>query len=115
MDARLPTAHEAMSALIYVASPLGFSEPGRYFYKGILLPALSNASFRVADPWEGAELDMDADRTTTHFQAFNVETGEKNERMLRACDAVLAVVDGTDVDSGTAAEIGFAAATDKPI
>ena len=35
--------------------------------------------------------------------------------MIRACDGVLAVLDGSDVDSGTAAEIGFAAALGKPV
>jgi nucleoside 2-deoxyribosyltransferase len=35
--------------------------------------------------------------------------------MIRAADAVLAVLDGPDVDSGTAAEIGYAAALGKPV
>jgi nucleoside 2-deoxyribosyltransferase len=35
--------------------------------------------------------------------------------MIRPADGLLAVVDGNDVDSGTAAEIGAAAALGKPI
>ena len=41
--------------------------------------------------------------------------GEKNALMIQRADAVLAVLDGSDVDSGTAAEIGYAAALAKPL
>ncbi len=36
--------------------------------------------------------------------------GASNEALIRSSDALLAILDGTDVDSGTAAEIGFAGA-----
>lgn len=39
----------------------------------------------------------------------------RNLRMLDAADGVLAVLDGTDVDSGTAGEIGYASAIGTPI
>lgn len=35
--------------------------------------------------------------------------------MIDLADGLLAVLDGVDVDSGTAAEIGFAASRGKPI
>lgn len=34
---------------------------------------------------------------------------------ITGCDAIIAILDGTDVDSGTAAEIGFAFAKSKVI
>jgi len=41
--------------------------------------------------------------------------GERNRSLLAAADAVLAVLDGPDVDSGTAAEVGWAAAQRIPV
>ena len=41
--------------------------------------------------------------------------GAKNRALIDACDMVFAVLDGVDVDSGTAAEIGYAFARAKPI
>ena len=44
-----------------------------------------------------------------------MEIGGNNRTAIDCCDMVLAVLDGVDVDSGTAAEIGYAFARDKPI
>jgi nucleoside 2-deoxyribosyltransferase len=49
------------------------------------------------------------------WRALNVEIGSTNRAAIEACDAVFAVLDGVDVDSGTAAEIGYAFAKGKPI
>ncbi len=38
-----------------------------------------------------------------------------NDRAIRECHVVVAVLDGADVDSGTASEIGFAYALGKRI
>ena len=45
----------------------------------------------------------------------NRAIGARNAKLIDECDAVLAVLDGNDVDSGTAAEIGYAAAKHKPV
>ena len=44
---------------------------------------------------------------------FRSGIGRANADNIRACDGVVAVLDGVDVDSGTAAEIGFAYALGK--
>jgi nucleoside 2-deoxyribosyltransferase len=49
------------------------------------------------------------------FRAINRRLGAANAAKIQRADALLAVLDGVDVDSGTAAEIGFAAALGKPI
>jgi len=49
------------------------------------------------------------------WRKLNVEIGRKNQILIDRCEAVFAVLDGTDVDSGTAAEIGYAFAKGKPI
>jgi hypothetical protein len=48
-----------------------------------------------------------------HSKQIAAQIGKSNEEMLRSCDIVLGVMDGTEVDSGTASEIGFAAALGK--
>ena len=38
-----------------------------------------------------------------------------NENAIRECDILLAVLDGAEVDSGTAAEVGFAVGIGKSV
>ena len=47
--------------------------------------------------------------------ALNAEIGKLNQNSIDSCDIVLAVLDGPDVDSGTASEIGYAYAKQKLI
>ena len=107
---------------VYLAGPLGFTEPGRLYHEAVLLPAVLAAGFEPLDPWDvGADI---ADvfgrapgdpRRASELPAVNRRVGELNAEMIRACGGVLAVLDGSDVDSGTAAEIGYAAALRRPI
>lgn len=106
---------------VYVAGPDGFTEPGRRWHDSVLLPALAAHRIEALDPWVGnaalvvalglapgpARLDA--------LRAANHEVAHRNRALIDACDAVLAVLDGPDVDSGTAAEIGWAAAIGKPV
>ena len=108
---------------IYMASPLGFSEAGRLFYNGTLIPEVIRLGFAVVDPWtltDQAKIDAvqnmpyGQDRRDA-WRRLDVEIGANNRAGIDSADMVLAVLDGTDVDSGTAAEIGYAFAKDKPI
>ena len=94
-----------MKPRIYVASPLGFTEPTRRFYQEELLPALVDAGFEVLDPWSATE----------SLESQPLWHGSNNLQLLEQANGVLAVLDGPDVDSGPAAEIGFAAARGIPI
>jgi nucleoside 2-deoxyribosyltransferase len=49
------------------------------------------------------------------WRHLNTEIGENNRKAIDQCDGVLAVLDGVDVDSGTAAKIGYAYARGKRI
>jgi nucleoside 2-deoxyribosyltransferase len=49
------------------------------------------------------------------WRKLDVEIGGNNRAGIDRADMVLAVLDGVDVDSGTAAEIGYAFAKGKPI
>jgi nucleoside 2-deoxyribosyltransferase len=104
--------------VIYAANPSGFSDGSRAWLRDVLLPKLSDRCFDVINPWEGV-MGMDAPqiresaRKMTHKQAMDV--GESNMRSIERCDVVFAVLDGSDVDSGVAAEIGYAAAKGKTV
>jgi nucleoside 2-deoxyribosyltransferase len=108
---------------IYAAGPLGFSEAGRAFYDNSVIPELSRLGHDVLDPWTLTDSrKIDDVRTMPYGEArrdawrqLNVEIGGNNRRAIDRCDAVFACLDGVDVDSGTAAEIGYAFATGKPI
>lgn len=106
---------------IYAAGPLGFSAASRPFHDDVLVPALRARGFDVLDPWTGggaitAALALrDLHEQLAALRDANRSVGAANEDLIRSCDGVLAVLDGSDVDSGTAAEIGFAAALGKPV
>jgi nucleoside 2-deoxyribosyltransferase len=96
---------------VYVASPLGFDAAGRLFNSARLLPALLAAGLEPLDPWAQG-LAAEAEEPDA---ALNDRIGARNVELLEQADAVLAVLDGVDVDSGTAAEIGFASARGVPV
>jgi nucleoside 2-deoxyribosyltransferase len=106
--------------LVYVASPLGFTEPTRDWYVRVLLPAVAAAGLTPVDPWVGdeivraLELPAGPERLVALREANRV-TGARNAQLIDGSAGLLAVLDGTDVDSGTAAEIGYAAALGKPV
>lgn len=104
----------------YIAGPLGFSEAGRSFYYQKFLPFIESLGFEILDPWRmTADTVIKRDRSLPpnreNWEKRNRDIGEKNETFIKECDIVIATLDGSDVDSGTAAEIGYAAALGKPI
>jgi nucleoside 2-deoxyribosyltransferase len=108
---------------VYVASPLGFADSGRHFYYRRLLPALRRGGHDVVDPWalpSGRAIARARRRPygrarRNALKVANAEAARGNQRAIDRADAVLAVLDGADVDSGTAAEIGYACARGKAI
>ena len=108
-------------ASVYVASPLGFSEAGRLFYYSSLIPKLKALGLQVLDPWTLTEQwKLDAVSNMPYgpdkrdaWRRLNIEIGSNNKSAIDKSDLVLAVLDGSDVDSGTASEIGYASALGK--
>ena len=101
---------------IYLASPLGFSEAGRKFYYEELIPLIIKRGLDVIDPWkltppadikktEGMEYGKEKKAA---WQKLNNLMGERNAGAIKASDGMLAILDGVDIDSGTASEIGYA-------
>jgi uncharacterized protein (DUF952 family)/nucleoside 2-deoxyribosyltransferase len=97
-----------------VASPLGFSEPGVRYLQEVLHPALLAAGFSILDPWETGRLLIEA-AGPAEPSVINSALGAKNAELISRADAIFAVLDGSDVDSGTAAEIGYASGLGRPI
>jgi nucleoside 2-deoxyribosyltransferase len=94
----------------YLASPLGFSEAGRHYYAEVLLPALSKLVEPV-DPWAlASEEEIAAALDAGTEREFAAEIGRRNTEALKSCRLLVAVLDGQEIDSGTAAEIGYASA-----
>tara|TARA_R110002094_G_scaffold1765_3_gene7520 strand:- start:2262 stop:2750 length:489 start_codon:yes stop_codon:yes gene_type:complete len=112
-----------MPQLIYLAGPLGFSEVGRLFYYQRLIPALEQRGFELLDPWQlndSAELQAALAQTDLNQQRdalvrINADIGRINTEAIDRCDWIVANLDGVDVDSGTAAEIGYGFARGKRI
>jgi len=108
---------------VYLAGPLGFSEAGRSYQNDILIPELERLQFEVLDPWRLTDQGKIAAVNAMPYGAarrsawrkLNVEIAGNNQAAIDESDLVLAVLDGADVDSGTAAEIGYAFARGKPI
>jgi nucleoside 2-deoxyribosyltransferase len=107
---------------IYLASPLGFAESTRGYMHEIV--ARLSAVVMVNNPWadtsftadfEHANALTDIEERKVAFHRINLGIGAKNEAMIRASDLLVAVLDGADVDSGTAGEMGFAYGLGKAV
>ena len=107
----------------YIASPLGFTEPARRFYNESYLPALRAIGIDTICPWamtdpaEGLHvLDTDsvAERSA-RYDEFVKRVFARNEGGIRDAEIVIAQLDGTDADAGTAWEVGFGYALGKTI
>src|SRR5579884_3294495 len=107
----------------YLASPLGFAASTKAFMDE-LVAALSDVVV-VENPWalqtvsaeEHAAVEAIGDRAAyaAAQRALNHRIAAGNEAAIRRSDLVVAVLDGVDVDSGTASEMGFAYGLGKPV
>ncbi len=98
----------------YVASPLGFSESSREYYAGRYLPALAE-HVEPVDPWAlTAPEEFVAARAGDREHEFGIEVGARNAEAIRGAALLIAQLDGQEVDAGTAAEVGYAAALGLP-
>ncbi len=115
-------ASDALAALFaggarprcYVASPLCFSEAGRDYYAQRYLPALA-AHVEPVDPWTlSLPEEFEAARAAGREHAFGIDVGARNAEAIRSARLLIAQLDGQEVDAGTAAEVGYAAALGLP-
>jgi nucleoside 2-deoxyribosyltransferase len=108
---------------VYVASPLGFAEATISFMNDKFIPAIKAAGVTPINPWDlEAEPQTEIDaikaidslkRRREAWAKIVLKLGKSNADKIAGADGVVAVLDGVDIDSGTAAEIGYAAALGK--
>ena len=104
---------------IYLASGYGFTEAGDLFLRKVLIPGLLRCGIRVLDPWRHKEdacrRFAEADGDLVRMSTLNAELARSNAEDIRRSDAMVACLDGPDVDSGVATEVGYAFALGKRI
>lgn len=111
--------------MLYIASPLGFTESGRLWQEQVLLPAFDGLECSIYDPWvipheakaildQANSLPSSQERSSLLYK-FNRLSGAHNVQALKDSSGMLAVLDGVDMDSGTAAEVGYMSAMGKPV
>jgi len=93
----------------YVASPLGFSETTRPWYRDVMLPALGEL-VETVDPWSlTTEEEVAEAHAAGHEREIALEIGRRNIEAIRSSELLVAQLDGQEPDSGTVAELGYAA------
>lgn len=106
---------------VYLASPLGFSRENDD-YRERIKGRLRELGCTVLDPWdrddvsekfEGALSLPDGAQRSGAIREAAQYAGQVNADAIRESDLVLAVLDGTEPDSGTVAEVGFGAGIGK--
>lgn len=112
-----------MKPIAYVASPLGFSEAGVFFYDTVLIPLIVKIGFEIRNPWTLTPRELiDSVQALPYgqerkeaWEKINSVIGDNNRKAIEESDIIVAVLDGPDVDSGTAAEIGYGSGLKKPV
>jgi len=103
---------------VYVASPKGFSELDKIGYMVFLTKLQADALVDVIDPWaltSAIEIETARLKGLSELHEMDMTCGERNRDGIDESDMVVAILDGPDVDSGTAAEIGYAYGIGKKI
>jgi nucleoside 2-deoxyribosyltransferase len=121
---------EKKKLILYLAGPSGFTELGRFGVKPLKEILLNY--YDVVDPFEIAAekgkkiTEFEKLLSNTHtglaveeirrkLRNLNTEIGEENTSLIQKADIIFAILDGVDVDSGTASEIGYAFGSNKKI
>lgn len=107
-----PGRREVTPGGVYLAGPSGFFEAGARWHREVVVPAVRAAGLVPKDPWPAAPPAAvgpaaDPERLATLREA-NLALGRQDLALIDESEAVLASLDGPDVDSGTAVEIGYA-------
>lgn len=99
--------------MIYLATSL-FTAAEQAF-SAALTKEIEALGHEVYDPWRDAGDESLIAAWGEDWARINAEIARRNLRAIESCASVLAVVEGADVDSGVALEIGYAHALGKPV
>jgi len=99
---------------VYLAGPSGFFEAGQLWHRTVVVPKVVAAGLVPIDPWSNQSAItkvLDAmpygPERRDALQEANLTQGRYDLRLITQSEAILASLDGQDVDSGTAVEIGY--------
>lgn len=102
---------------VYLAGPDGFTPVLLAWHREVLVPAVAAAGLVPLSPWEKSAEDFSAvlsmtpgPQRTTAMSELDYRIGAANAALIEASSGMLAILDGVDVDSGTASEIGYGSA-----
>jgi nucleoside 2-deoxyribosyltransferase len=107
---------------VYLASPLGFAGSTRPFMRDLVERLSKHVD--VLNPWDDHRFDQELARIPSieptrerlaAYRRVNAELARANVENIERADGLVVVLDGVDVDSGTASEIGYAFALGKRI
>lgn len=102
---------------VYLAGPDGFTTAGLRWHREQVIPAVRGVGLEPLSPWDG-QLGEELERIAAmppgserqrQLEMVDFHIGAANAKLIERSRGVLALLDGPDVDSGTAAEIGYAA------
>ncbi len=111
-----------MTKIIYIAGPYGFSKATLPFHNKII-EILEEKNHIVLDTWKENDTDelknallmKPSHEKIETLKKINYSIGKTNQNLIDSSNLIIAMLDGPDVDSGTAAEIGYAYAKGKKI
>lgn len=103
------------SKFVYLASPYGFAECTKDFMYNKLIPSIEEVGYSVINPWDltpesefkKVNSIKDCKKRLKELKRLNNLIGKRNVNAIKKADGVIAVLDGVDVDSGVASEIGY--------
>jgi nucleoside 2-deoxyribosyltransferase len=122
LEVNIPEEKLKEGTEIYIAGPQGFAESTRYFHQQ-LMELIKRMGGKVLDPWTltspeqiKAVQDLPISRESVQaWEKLNHLMGGNNVQAIRRSSGIVANLDGPDVDSGTASEIGNAYILGLPI
>ncbi len=104
-----------MKQRAYLASPFGFSEGAKLFMERVYVPRLAEV-VDIINPWLlTSDAEIHQSFRDGKVAEFRHEIGKRNADGIQRADIVIAALDGQELDSGTVAEVGYAAGLGKPV
>ena len=107
----------AKNTNVYLAGPDGFTPVLLAWHRDVLVPGVVAAGLTPLSPWEKFAEDFSevlsmapGPQRTTAMSELDYRIGAANAALIETSSGMLANLDGVDVDSGTASEIGYGAA-----
>lgn len=99
---------------VYFASGFGFSWATKD-YMALCVKKMELADLTVVNPWDlTSQAEIELAVRMGHEVAIRQQIGRRNAMAIDSCDILIANLDGQEVDSGVAWEIGYAYGKGKP-